>query len=260
MKFTRDLVVLDLESTGTWIEKDKIIEIAMIKCKPSGERETYHKRVNPGIPIPRFIVELTGISDNDVKDAPTFKDIALEVLQFIGSSDLSGFNVERFDLPLLEREMWDAGQKLEWQKLNVYDAQKIYHINEKRDLTAAYKFYCSKELNNAHSALADTEATFGILEAQVVKYGEDENLESLSRFNYETRAEYYDPDRKFRWWNGKLYMMFGKYAKQYSLQDLVKKDRGYLEWIVSADFSEEVKELVQNALNSKFPVAGAGGN
>ena len=164
-----------------------------------------------------------------------------------------GFNIERFDLPLLEREMFEVGQKLEWQKRNIYDSQKIYHLNEKRDLTAAYKFYCNKELNNAHSALADTEATLEILQAQAIKYGEGKSLESLGRFNYQSKSEYYDADRKFRWWNGKLYMMFGKYARQYSLQDLVKKDRGYLDWIVSADFSDEVKELVQNALNGKFP-------
>ena len=253
MNFVNNIVVLDLEATGTWVEKDKIIEIAMIKCLANGSRQTFQKKVNPGIPIPRVVIDLTGISDDDVKSCPFFKDIASEIIEFLSNCDFAGFNIERFDLPLLEREMFEVGQKLEWQKRNIYDSQKIYHLNEKRDLTAAYKFYCNKELNNAHSALADTEATLEILQAQAIKYGEGKSLESLGRFNYQSKSEYYDADRKFRWWNGKLYMMFGKYARQYSLQDLVKKDRGYLDWIVSADFSDEVKELVQNALNGKFP-------
>lgn len=253
MNFKTPVVILDLEATGTWIEKDKIIEIAMIKIRANQEREVFQTRINPGIPIPKVVTELTGISDHDVKDAPAFKDVALKILYFIGDCELGGFNVERFDLPLLEREMTEAGYKLDWQKRGIYDVQKIYHIHEKRDLTTAYKFYCSKELIDAHSALADTQATLEILECQAAKYGEDD-LEALKKFTYEVRQEFYGTERKFRWWNGKLYMMFGKYAKQYSLQEIVKKDRGYLEWILSADFSEEVKELVQSALSGKFPM------
>ena len=255
MIFKAPIVVLDVEATGTWIDKDKIIEIAMVKIRPDGSREVYDKRINPGIPIPKVVCELTGIYDQDVKDAPVFKDLASGILLFIGDCDLAGFNIERFDLPLLEREMTQAGYKLDWQRHPVYDVQKIYHLNEKRDLTAAYKFYCNKDLNNAHSALADTEATLEILKAQVHKYGEDKAVENLKKYNYEIRAEFFDEDRKFRWWNGKIYMMFGKYAKQFNLQEIVKKDRGYLEWILSKDFSNEVKDLIQNALNGKFPVA-----
>jgi DNA polymerase-3 subunit epsilon len=253
VNFKTPVVILDIESTGTWIEKDKVIEIAMIKIHSNQERETYNQRVNPGIPIPKVVSELTGITDEDVRNAPAFKDIAVQILNFIGDCELGGFNVERFDLPLLDREFTEAGHKLDWQKRGIYDVQKIYHIHEKRDLTTAYKFYCSKELINAHSALADTQATLEILECQAAKYGEDD-LESLKKFTYEVRQEFYGTERKFRWWNGKLYMMFGKYAKQYSLQEIVKKDRGYLEWILSADFSDEVKELVQSALGGKLPM------
>src|SRR3989338_1982408 len=169
MKLTHPLVILDLETTGTWIEKDRIIEIGMVKCLADGHKESYVRRVNPGILIPEAVVKITGISNADVQDAPPFKDIVLEVLEFIDDCDFGGFNIERFDLPILEREVFDAGFRLEWRHRTVYDAQKIYHIHEKRDLTAAYKFYCQKELKNAHSALGDSEAALEILDEQIKK-------------------------------------------------------------------------------------------
>ncbi|MBF0385123.1 MAG: 3'-5' exonuclease [Candidatus Omnitrophica bacterium] len=256
MKLTHPLVVLDLETTGTWIEKDKIIEVAMIKCLPDGKREEYCKRVNPMIPIPKFISELLGIYDKDVEDKPPFSSIAPEITEFIADCDLAGFNVEKFDLPLLEREMYEAGHKFEWRFKKIYDVQKVYHLNERRDLTAAYNFYCQKHLENAHSALFDTKATLDILEKQVEKYGRGKDaIDVLLEFDYIESGDFYDPDRKFRWWNGKLYMMFGKYARRYSLQEVVQKDKGYLEWILSADFSQEVKTLVANALKGRYPTS-----
>jgi DNA polymerase III subunit epsilon len=254
MNLSKPLVVLDLETTGMWLEKDKIIEIAMIRVSPSGERTVYHKRVNPGMPIPPVVTELTGISDADVKDAPPFKVIAKEVLEFIGSSDVGGFNVDRFDLPLLERELREAGHTFQARAHAVYDAQKVFHLNEKRDLTAAYAFYCGKKLDGAHSALVDTEATLAVLEGQIAKYGEgDSNVETLARFNYVERQEFFDSDKRFRWWNGELYMMFGKYAKKESLREIARKDPHYLEWMLSKDFSEDVKTLVEGALKGQFP-------
>ena len=254
MKLKNTLVVFDLETTGTWVEKDKVVEIAMIKCNVEGNTETYSKRVNPGIPIPPSVVELIGITDDDVKGAPFLKDIAGEILDFFGKADIAGFSIERFDLPLLERERSEAGYEFDWQKLKIYDAQKVYHINERRDLTAAYEFYCNKKLNDAHSALADAKATLEVLSAQVKEYGgEDGGVEGLGQFDYKNNTDFYDEGRRFRWWNGKLYIMFGKYAKKYALQDIVRRDRKYLEWILSADFSQEVKVLIDNALNGYFP-------
>ncbi len=261
MKLSNTLVVLDLETTGTWVERDRIIEIAMIKRTPDGQQETYDKRVNPGMPIPGVVSDLTGITNEDVKDAPAFKDIAGEVVAFIQGCDIAGFNVARFDLPLLQREISDAGVRFNATGIKVYDAQKVFHLNEKRDLTAAYDFYCQKNLDNAHSALADTQATLEILEAQVVRYGEEaQALEALSKFEYKQTAEFLDDERKFRWWNGKPYMMFGKYARKSSLQEVARTDPGYLEWILSAKFSEEIKTLVSNALQGHFPVFEAKDN
>ena len=255
MKLLNTLVVLDLETTGTWVDRDKIIEIAMIKRTPDGQQETYDKRVNPGMPIPVMVSDLTGITDEIVKNAPFFKDIAAEVVAFLEGCDLAGFNAARFDLPLLQREIDEAGLKFDPVGVKIYDAQKVFHLNEKRDLTAAYSFYCHKDLDGAHSALADTQATLEILEAQVEKYGEGEQvLNALDKFDYQQTAEFLDDERKFRWWNGKAYMMFGKYAKRYSLQEIARMDPAYLQWILSAKFSEEVKTIVSNALQGRFPV------
>jgi DNA polymerase-3 subunit epsilon len=157
-------------------------------------------------------------------------------------------------MPLLERELMDAGVQFSFAGRNVFDGQKVFHLNEKRDLSSAYAFYCGKPMQGAHSALGDTEATLEVLDAQVERYGAGaEEIETLSQFNYREQTEFYDAERKFRWWNGELYMMFGKYARKDSLREVVKKDSGYLEWMMSRDFSEEVKELVAGALRGQFP-------
>ena len=254
MKLLNPLIVLDLETTGTWIEKDKIVEIAMIKCHTDGSQLTYERRLNPGIPIPKVISELIGITDQDIKNAPQFAQIAQEILDFIGSSDMAGFNVARFDLPLLEREFCDAGYQFSWRERKIYDAQRVYHLNEKRDLNAAYQFYCQKLLKNAHSAMSDVQATLEVLQSQVEKYGNrEEGLAHLDKFQYRKVSEFFDREKKFRWWNGKLYPMFGKYARRLSLQEVAQRDPAYLEWVLAADFSDEVKGLVQDALKGKFP-------
>ncbi|MFP4473714.1 MAG: exonuclease domain-containing protein [Candidatus Omnitrophota bacterium] len=255
MKLTRPLVTLDLETTGTWIEKDRIIEIGMIRLEPDGDQKIFNQRVNPGMPIPAVVSELTGISNDDVKDSPKFKEIAQSVLDFLAGADLAGFNLERFDLPVLAREFSEIGIDFRWKERAVYDAQKVYHLNEKRDLTAAYAFYCGKPLEDAHSALADSQATLEILESQVAKYGEgDDTVDVLGKFEYNVTSDYYDADRRFRWWNGELYMMFGKYARKKTLKQIACEDPRYLEWIMSANFSQAVKDLCAGALDGKFPV------
>jgi DNA polymerase-3 subunit epsilon len=254
MKLTRPLVVLDLETTGTWIEKDRIVEIGMIRIEPDGTQRKYLKRVNPGMPIPPNVTRIINITDADVLDAPRFKVIAQEVLDFIGDADLGGFNILRFDLPLLEREFYDAGISFNWRDRNAYDAQKIYHIHEKRDLMAAYLLYCGKPLENAHSAMGDAEATLDILDAEIAQYGSvEQGIESLKDIDYEMKSEYFDKDRKFCWWNGGLYPTFGKYARKKDIKDIVTADRRYLEWMAGADFSSDIKTMIKRALSGDFP-------
>ena len=254
MKITKPLVIFDLETTGTWVNKDKIVEIGMVKVMPDGKSENYLKRVNPGMPIPPNVSRIINIVDEDVKDAPFFKDIAKDVLSFIGDSDLAGFNIQRFDIPILEREIIDAGFNFHWKDRDIYDAQKVYHIHEKRDLMAAYQFYCNKELKSAHSALGDATATVEILDAQIKKYGaQEKGIESLKDFEYERSSDYFDKERKFCWWNGELYPTFGKYARKKHIKGIAKEDSRYLEWILTKDFSDEVKTMIGKALEGEFP-------
>ncbi|MFH1381245.1 MAG: 3'-5' exonuclease [Candidatus Omnitrophota bacterium] len=254
IKLSKSLVVLDLETTGTWVEKDKIVEIGMIKLLPDGSKESYVKRINPGIPIPPNVTRIINITDSDVKNEPSFKQLAGDILLFIGDSDIGGFNILRFDLPLLEREFIDAGFNFNWRGRNIYDAQKVYHIHEKRDLTAAYQLYCNKALTNAHSALGDAEATVEIFDAQIQKYGSSEKgIESLKDFDYERSSDYFDKERKFCWWNGELYPTFGKYGRKRHIKAISKSDSLYLKWMLTKDFSEEIKAMIRGALDGKFP-------
>jgi len=256
MKLKNDLVVLDIESTGVWIEKDRIIEIALLKYKPDGSKEVLHTKVNPGMAIPAHITELTGISDRDVQDSPTFKSLSRQVANFLERSDFGGYNIERFDLPLLQRELSDAGIAFAWDDRKIYDAQKVYHLNEKRDLSAAYQFYCGKELVGAHSALADSEAVYDILKQQLAKYGEGrEDIAFLEKFEYISPMEFYDEDRKFCWWNGKLYPSFGKFRRKLSLDEIARKEPSYLNWLLKLDdMKEDARTLIENAMRGEFPV------
>lgn len=255
MILEKPLVVFDLEATGTWVDKDKIIEIGMIKCHPNGVEEEYCKRINPGISIPEVVVEITGICDDDVKDAPKFSEIASEIIDFMKDADLAGFNLSRFDVPLLSRELTDAGYSLDMDGRFVYDAQKIYHIHERRDLTSAYKFFCGKELKDAHSAIADTRATLNVLKEQVSKYGKTEGIESLKEFDYVQSSEFFGDDRKFRWWGGELYITFGKYNGK-NIRFIATEDKGYLEWILDKDFSDQIKSMINGVLKGTFPENG----
>ena len=206
------------------------------------------------MPIPSRVSQIIGITDEDLKEAPPFKEIAGKVVSFIGDADLGGFNIERFDLLILERELFNAGLKFDWRTRTIYDAQKIYHLHEKRTLKAAYQFYCSKELVNSHTAMGDTEATVEILAAQIEKYGKPEiGMESLKDFEYERLDDYFDEEKKFRWWNGELYPVFGKYAKRNSLKEISQKDPSYLEWLLTTDFPQQVKAMIRGILEGRLP-------
>lgn len=170
LKLKNPLVVFDLETTGTHIAHDRIVEIAMIKVMPDGEIIEKSRRINPTIPIPNEVSLIHGIYDEDVKDEPTFKQVAKSMAQFLEGADLAGFNILKFDVPMLVEEFLRANVDFEIDNRLLLDAQKIFHMMEKRNLSAAYQFYCNKVLENAHSALADTRATLEVFQAQIDRY------------------------------------------------------------------------------------------
>jgi DNA polymerase-3 subunit epsilon len=182
----------DLETTGINIVSDRIVEISIIKILTNNEKVIYTKRVNPTIPIPKEASDIHGIYDDDLKNEPTFKEIAKEVAKFIEGADIAGYNSNRFDVPLLAEEFLRVEVDIDMRKRKFVDVQTIFHKMEQRTLVAAYKFYCEKDLTNAHSAEADTMATFEVLEAQLDKYPDLENdIEFLSKFSAQNKnADY----------------------------------------------------------------------
>ena len=256
LKLTRPLVVFDLETTGINVEKDRIVQIAMIKVAPDGSRTTFETLVNPEQPIPPEATKVHGIKDGDVRDKPTFSQIRSEVEDYLAEADLAGFNSVNFDLPLLQAEMTRAGSEMDFPGVRHLDAMKIFHRMERRDLTAAYKLYCGQDLTGAHNALADTEATLAILDAQIVRYDEvPDEVDALHRFCNPDEGRYVDRKRKFLWDDqGEAEFTFGKYQGQ-SLNKVVTDQRGrsYLEWMLTSDFNEEVKGILRDALDGAFP-------
>ena len=234
------LVFFDLETTGINIVKDRIVEISYVKVFPNGKEEVKTRRINPEMPIPAESTAIHGITDEDVKDCPTFKEIAKSLAAQIEGCDLAGFNSNRFDIPLLVEEFLRAGVDLDLNKRKFVDVQTIFHKMEQRTLAAAYKFYCDKSLENAHSAEADTYATYEVLKAQLDRYPELENdIKYLSEFSsFNTNVDFagrmvYDD-------NGVEVFNFGKY-KGMSVAEVLKKDPGYYSWILNSDFTLNTK-------------------
>ena len=256
LKLERPLVGFDLETTGINVERDRIVQIALVRVEPGGARRTLETLVNPECPIPPEASAVHGIKDADVRGMPTFSQIRQDVEEFLNGADLAGFNSVNFDLPLLQAELRRAGSEIDFGDVRHLDAMRIFHRMERRDLTAAYKLYCGKELVGAHNALADTEATLEILDAQVARYDEvPDEIDALHRFCNPDEGKYVDRKRKFIWTDqGEAAFTFGKYQGQ-SLNQVVadQRGRGYLEWMLGKDFSEEVKGILRDALDGAFP-------
>ena len=256
LQIDRPLVVFDLETTGTDPARDRIVQLAAIRLEPSGARETFVSLVNPGVPIPAGATAVHGISDADVADQPALAQLRGRIEALLAGADLAGFNSQKFDLPLLQTELQRVGGQLDLSGVRHVDAMQIFHRMEPRDLTAALKFYCGKELSEAHDALADAEATLSVLDAQVARYEElPADIGALHEFLNPDLDKYVDPQGKLVWnEDGQAVFTFGK-VKGRTLQEVAagRDSRGYLEWILKSDFSPEVKEVVRSALNGVFP-------
>lgn len=239
------IIFFDLETTGVNITRDKIVEISYIKVYPNGEEEEKTMRVNPGCHIPEEATAVHHITDEDVKDAPLFKDIAKNLAKVFEGCDIAGFNSNRFDIPLLAEEFLNAGVAIDFAKRKFVDVQTIFHKMEQRTLVAAYKFYCDKDLTEAHSASADTRATYEVLKAQLDKYGDLQNdIDYLSNFSSQKK----NVDLMGRIvYNEKMQEVinFGKY-KGVTVEEVLLKDPGYYAWVMQGDFSQDTKRVLTN--------------
>ena len=248
LQLKRPLAVIDLETTGTNVATDRIIEIAIIKVFPDKSVQTKVKRIHPGMPIPPASTAIHGISDEDIKDCPTFKQCANELRQYMENCDLAGYNSNRFDIPLLVEEFLRTGLDFDTKDRKFIDVQKIFHLMEKRTLSAAYKFYCDKDLMNAHSAEADALATYEILEAQLSRYEQlQAEVAPLAEFTKED--DYVDFARRMVIQNGVELFNFGKY-KGRPVRDVLKIEPQYYDWMMKADFPLNTKQKLTEIYHS----------
>lgn len=245
LNLTRPIAFFDLESTGVDVSKDRIVEISIQKLLPNGEKETYTKRVNPEMPIPIEASEVHGIYDFDVLNEKTWKEIAPEVVEFIGEADLAGYNSNRFDIPMLMEELLRVEVELAMTDRKRIDVQNIFYKQEKRTLEAALKFYCGKELENAHSAEADTTATMDVLLAQIDRYEDIEgNVDFLSEYS-EMGNKMADYAGRFVFnADGEPCFNFGKH-KGKTIEDVLRREPSYYSWMMNGDFPRYTKKVLQ---------------
>jgi len=244
-ELTKPICFFDLETTGINTAKDRIVEISIIRVEADAKEIVKTWRVNPEMPIPKESSEIHGIYDEDVKDEKTFKELANEVFEMIKDADLAGFNSNRFDVPLLAEELLRAGIDFDLKTNQMIDIQNIFHKMEPRNLTAAYRFYCDGDLTNAHSAEADTRATYEIFKAQIEKYSDlPKDMKALSNFSayykaadFQGRIIYNDKNEEV--------INFGKFKGQ-RVVDVLKKDPGYYGWMMGADFPLYTKKVLKN--------------
>jgi DNA polymerase-3 subunit epsilon len=251
LKLSKPICFFDLETTGTNVATDRIVEISILKVFPNGNREGFTKRVNPEMPIPAVVSAIHGITNEMVANEPTFKTLAPQIHTFMKDSDLAGFNSNRFDIPLLAEEFLRAEVDFDLKKANSVDIQTIFHKKEKRTLEAAYKFYCDKTLENAHSAEADTLATYEVLKAQLDRYEDLENdVSFLSNFSshkdFADFAGYIGYDKE-----GEEIFSFGKH-KGKKVEVVMEEEPGYFGWLLNADFPLYTKKVLTRIKLSKL--------
>ena len=238
------IVFFDLETTGTNINSDRIVEICYLKVYPNGNEESKTMRINPEMHIPAEASAVHGIYDEDVADCPTFKEVARSIANDIEGCDLAGFNSNRFDVPVLVEEFLRAGIDIDLTKRKFIDVQVIYHKLEQRTLSAAYKFYCGKNLEDAHTAEADTRATYEVLKAQLDRYPDvlENDIKFLSDYStYSKNVDFagrivYNDD-------GVEVFNFGKY-KGWDVAEILTKDPGYFTWVLGSDFTNNTKQVL----------------
>ena len=250
LNLKNDIAVFDIEATGLDISQDRIIEIAVLKTDKDGNETSFVKRINPEIEISAESIEIHGITKEDIKDAPTFAQIADELAEFIGEADLVGFNSNKFDIPMLAEEFLRVNHSFNVAERKFVDVQNIFHKMEQRTLVAAYKFYCQKDLENAHSADADVMATFEILKAQVERYDELENdIDFLASFSKQNKNEIVDfAGRIAKNKQGEIIYNFGKH-KGKTISEVASNEPGYYGWMMNGNFPRYTKSVLKEEMD-----------
>ena len=243
LRIERPLCFFDLETTGINITNDRIVEIAILKLNPDEKIEKKVWLVNPEMLIPKEVSEIHGITDDKVADAPTFKEISKTIYNFIKGSDLAGYNSDRFDIPLLMEEFLRSEVDFETKNLRTIDVQTIFHKMEQRNLTAALKFYCNKKLENAHSAMVDTQATYDVLMSQLDRYSDLEpSISFLSDFTTRRKNADFAGYIVFNKENVECFS-FGKHKGQ-TVENILDKEPGYFGWLLKSDFPLYTKKIL----------------
>ncbi|TND10045.1 MAG: DNA polymerase III subunit epsilon [Bacteroidetes bacterium] len=244
LRLFRPLAFIDLETTGTNVASDRIVEISVIRLFPDGREDQKTWRVNPTIPIPAAVVAIHNITDEDVKNEPTFKDLSKELFNYLQNCDLAGYNSNKFDIPLLAEEFLRAEVEFDVSNRRLLDVQNIFHRMEQRTLAAAYKFYCNKEMTNAHNAAYDIRATLEVLEAQLDRYGEQlqDDVEFLSEFS--SRGNPADLAGRIVFnEKGEEVFSFGKHSGK-TVEDVFRKEPSYYNWMMDGDFPRYTKKVI----------------
>lgn len=249
LNIQKPLAIFDLETTGLDISVDRIVEIAILKVNPDGKEEKYEKRINPEMNISEESTAIHGISNEDVKDCPTFSELADEIAKFIGEADLAGFNSNKFDIPLLAEEFLRVNHSFKTGNRMFIDVQNIFHKMEQRTLVAAYKFYCDKDLTNAHSADADVIATYEVLKAQIERYEEVENnVKFLAEFSTQNKNKILDfAGRIAQNEKGEAIYNFGKH-KGKTIAEIAESEPGYYGWMLNGNFPRYTKAVLKQEM------------
>jgi DNA polymerase-3 subunit epsilon len=257
LKLERPLVVFDLEATGLNKRMDRIVSIAILRYEPGKDPESKTYFLNPTIPIPEESTKIHGITDDDVKDAPTFAEMAGVIERHFEGADLAGYNLLGFDIPLLCEEFARAERPFSLNGRRVLDAQRIFFHKEPRDLTAALRYYCGEEHAAAHDAMGDVVATVQVLAGQFRRYDDlPTDMDGLDEYCNPRDPSRVDRSGRLKWVNGVVTLNFGKFQGR-RLRDVIREEPGVINWLLRSDFPEDTKRIVRDAMNGKYPVAPA---
>lgn len=246
----KPLCVFDLETTGLQITKDRIVQIAIIKILPDGSKKDLNLIVNPEMVIPQEVIDIHGITNEHAAKAPTFKELAPQIISFIGDSDLAGFNSNKFDIPVLAEEFLRVNAKFDLSQRAFIDVQNIFHKMEQRTLVAAYKFYCGKTLENAHDAMYDTIATWEVLEKQIEQYELNTNVQALADLSRAGNHKILDMAGRIALnENNEVVYNFGKH-KGKTIENIAKTEPGYYGWMLEADFPLYTKSILRKSMEA----------